>query len=613
LRVLQPPKVALLDRTDGNWREAEDALIRAKVSFAQLGLFRDYVVTLVNLGLQRLWQGSLSAAEETLREAVRLAGEMGEPEIEVPALADHALALVRLQRLPEARKELARALRLCRRQGSPRWTAVTLEYTGEYHLAENRISRAELTLSRALRVARRAAPDGDIVPEVLRRLAEAALRSGDHDQALRLADDAEERAVHVGDRYERAAILRVRGETLLGAGRPAEAEPHLQCARAILEKLGEKFEHERVLRLIRTAAGSDAPKGRLERPEESASARRPSAPALGDAPAARFREFLRLAASQGIIGGSSALREVLERAALVAPTSLPVLIQGETGTGKELLARTIHAAGRARGQFIGFNCATCPGDLLDAELFGHTRGAFTGAASERRGLVRSAQEGSLFLDEIGELGQESQARLLRMFDSGEIRPLGSDSAVQVQVRIIAATHADLKQRVEQGRFRSDLFFRLAGVLLSLPPLRDRKGDLRRLVEQFTAEARESINPAFGGIAEPALAAMERYPWPGNIRELRHQVLRLAALSAEGAPVTRWDPPEAEARVRFRLSPEQVKEIMNDAGLLRRLVQDLNGRMNVVALHLGISRTSLYRLFHRHGIDVRSLRAPGDGR
>jgi DNA-binding NtrC family response regulator/tetratricopeptide (TPR) repeat protein len=603
--------LALIDRTEGHWSAAEERLLQAKESCARLGLFRTYVTATLNLGLQRLWQGQLQTADETLADATRLAAEMGDIRVESTARADRGLALVRLNRIPEARAQLSRALRLSRRQASPRRVAIALEYTGELHLASGRLDRAACALNRSLAIANRIAPDGDIVPEVLRRLAEVALGYGDADEALRIARDADARAERLGDRYERATAQRVQAQALSALGREQDASRLLRTALSTLKEMGEIFERHRILVLLGEKADSDTPactRDSRTHVRQATTSRRPIG--AGDQP--RADELRRLLHRHGMIGSSQPLLDVMRQASLVAPIQLPVLIQGETGTGKELLARAVHLMGtKPSSPFVAFNCATCPPDLLDAELFGHARGAFTGATQNRDGLVRSAQGGTLFLDEIGELREESQARLLRLLDSGEVRPLGSDQLIRVEVRMIAATHADLKERIRLQRFRPDLYFRMAGIRLVLPPLRERPEDIRELVEHFAQEQR-SVHPKFAGFGESALRALEAFSWPGNIRQLKMEVARIAALTPPGCLVKKWsamDHGELISRpVIPIMEPDEAARILREPDRLLALLRECDNQMVVVARVLGCSRSRIYRILKGKGIDPKELRA-----
>jgi DNA-binding NtrC family response regulator len=590
--------LALLDRTEGHWSRADGLLLQARETYRTLGLSRKYIKATLNLGLQRLWCGHLTFAEEALREAVRLSIQTGDAAIEATARADRGLALVRLGRTAEARVELSKSLRLCRRQASPRRTAIALEYTGELHLACGNNARATGALRRALAIANRIAPDGDIVPEVLRRQAEVALAVAAPDDALRIATDAAERAERYGDRYERATALRVQGQALYALEREVEGEKLLRFALTILEELGETFERDRILAIL----------GELDtEPADPAFAEPlptdPQNPRPADSERPLYHsEIRRIARRHGLFGSSRKLMDVMREAYQVASLDIPILIQGETGTGKELLAQAIHQMGRwSKGPLVAFNCATCPSDLLDAELFGHKRGAYTGATSNRTGLVRSAEGGTLFLDEIGELREESQARLLRFLDSGEVRSLGSDETVRVKVRILAATHVNLEKRVDARRFRRDLYFRLTGLRLVIPPLRERRSDIRLLIARFTDEARDTIRPGFAGLGEAALRAMEQAWWPGNVRQLKAEVMRLAALTPSGKLVNDWSQPSLGRSPEHHVSPQDAALVLSDPVRLSKMLMSYEGRVADVATALGVSRGHVYKILKLHGL------------
>jgi two-component system response regulator HydG len=229
-----------------------------------------------------------------------------------------------------------------------------------------------------------------------------------------------------------------------------------------------------------------------------------------------------------ILGQSPPMQALFSLLERVAQVSSPALVLGATGTGKELVARALHHSGpRAAGPFVAVNCAAIPEALLESELFGHTRGAFTGATQARRGLFLDADGGTLLLDEIGELSPPLQARLLRVLESGEVRPLGSDVVRTVDVRVVAATHQPLSDLVHQGEFREDLYFRLKVLPISLPPLRERGDDIRILAEHFLAKARERLPQATARVfSADGVTALLSQSWPGNVRELQHLVERL---------------------------------------------------------------------------------------
>ncbi len=234
--------------------------------------------------------------------------------------------------------------------------------------------------------------------------------------------------------------------------------------------------------------------------------------------------------SFGMVGESPPMQELFDLIGRVAPSDVPVLIQGETGTGKELVAKALHQhSNRRENRFLAENCAAVPANLLESELFGHKRGAFTGAVQDRQGHFVAADGGTVFLDEIGDMPLEMQAKLLRVLQDGEVRPVGANKTHRVDVRIVAASNKDLPEMCRQGEFREDLYFRLAVVTLQLPPLRDRGADIEHLARFFLERfAREQGRDA--AFTPEAMAALRAYPWPGNVRELENEVQRALALS-----------------------------------------------------------------------------------
>ena len=264
----------------------------------------------------------------------------------------------------------------------------------------------------------------------------------------------------------------------------------------------------------------------------------------------RLADVERRLASRGdggtsFIGGSPAMARLFERIELIAASDAPVLIRGESGTGKELVARTLHQRSPRRDMpFVALNCAAFPDTLIEAELFGHERGAFTGAVKKRDGRFVTSHGGTLFLDEVAELSAPVQAKLLRVLQDGVIQPLGSDRSVQVDVRVLSATHRDLKARISSGHFREDLFYRLKVLYLAIPPLRERPGDLALLVEHFLRKFAMGGEPA--KLSPSAWAVLAEYVFPGNVRELEHAIHHASVLARGGRsfPGTypkRWSP------------------------------------------------------------------------
>ncbi|MEY3387060.1 MAG: hypothetical protein RIR53_1871 [Bacteroidota bacterium] len=250
------------------------------------------------------------------------------------------------------------------------------------------------------------------------------------------------------------------------------------------------------------------------------------------------RQLLRqLAVRFGLIGESPAMVQAMSRLLQVAPTDLSVLVTGETGTGKEVFAHAVHdLSARKKAPFVSVNCGAIPETLLESELFGAEKGAFTGSVEQRKGFFETAHRGTIFLDEIGEMPIATQVKLLRILESGEYSRLGSSDVLKVDVRIVAATNRDLAYEVRQGRFRQDLYFRLNSVNIHLPPLRQHPDDIEHLVEHFAQRAAEKNILTYNGIDASALRLLERQPWPGNVRELRNIIETMVTLE-QGARIT----------------------------------------------------------------------------
>jgi two-component system, NtrC family, nitrogen regulation response regulator NtrX len=314
-----------------------------------------------------------------------------------------------------------------------------------------------------------------------------------------------------------------------------------------------------------------------------------------------------------MVGDSPAIREVREVIARVAPTDARVLITGESGTGKELVAAAIHAGSRrAAGAFVRLNCAALPRELVESELFGHERGAFTGATERRRGRFELAHEGTLFLDEVGDLGSEAQAKLLRALEAGEVERVGGGEPVRVDVRFVAATNKDLQAEVSAGRFRSDLLFRLLVIPLHVPPLRDRAEDVALLVRHFLARHRSRSGLAPPTLTPGAMSALERYGWPGNVRELANIAERIAILHAGaqvGAPEVRalLAGPVSGGTERGAFDPGDDRPLSDriesyERALISGALEASAGSVAEAARRLHTDRANLYRRMRRLGLD-----------
>ena len=291
-----------------------------------------------------------------------------------------------------------------------------------------------------------------------------------------------------------------------------------------------------------------------------------------------------LPAPDRMVGSSAQMDHIRRVIARIAPTKIPVLLEGESGTGKELVARELHDQSGHSGSFIAVNCAALTDSLVESELFGHVKGAFTGSDYARQGFIRTAHLGTLLLDEVCSLSLGTQAKLLRVLDAGELRPLGEDSCRQVDVRVVAATNSDLRQLVQRSRFRQDLYFRISAHHLHLPPLRARGGDREELIEYFLR--------SYPGtrLTADAKTALARYPFPGNVRELQY-IIQNAAVLADGTLITEKDL-RLDTLKPLGDSPQDNITRINTALL------QAGGNHTAAARRLGISRTTLWRLLRR---------------
>jgi two-component system response regulator AtoC len=329
-------------------------------------------------------------------------------------------------------------------------------------------------------------------------------------------------------------------------------------------------------------------------------------------------ENRRLAAEQAIgkrvVGEGAAMQRLLATIARVAPRDVTVLLRGETGTGKEIVASLLHAQSkRAKGPLVRFNCAAIPAELADAELFGHVKGAFTGAQDKRRGFVAQADGGTLVLDELGELPLPIQAKLLRFLQEGEIQPVGASRVEKVDVRVVASTHRDLQAEVKAGRFREDLYFRLAVVELVVPTLRERPEDIEPLAIEFARRYREKFGLGTATLAPALLARLRRSSWPGNVRQLENTIARLVALAGDGeigddalGPLTEESagaPAQPELEMGSLDEGPSLKEQVEafERNLIARALAAAGGNQSEAARRLSTSRVTLVDKIKRFGL------------
>jgi|TARA_R110002094_G_scaffold19230_5_gene30801 transcriptional regulator with GAF, ATPase, and Fis domain len=321
---------------------------------------------------------------------------------------------------------------------------------------------------------------------------------------------------------------------------------------------------------------------------------------------------------EGVLGESPGLLEALEIVRKAAPTMLPILIDGESGTGKELFAKVIHAnSTRADKPFVSINCGAIPENLIESELFGHKKGAFTGATSDRKGRFEAANGGTIFLDEVGELPMQGQVKLLRVLQASEIQRVGSDEVTAVDTRVVAATNRNLAQMSEEGAFREDLFYRLGVIHASLPPLRERRDEIPLLCDYFFTEASEQLERPPVKLSENLHQFLLGYAYPGNVRELRNLVYRLSCLADEVADIVHLPKNIRTANTAPVSQPESytgsladVKRLASDAAEKRFLengLRDTKGRVVDLAKRLDLNRSHLQTLLKKHGIQSKAFK------
>jgi transcriptional regulator with GAF, ATPase, and Fis domain len=404
---------------------------------------------------------------------------------------------------------------------------------------------------------------------------------------------------------ERLEILRSTLRWANSLDRP-DIEKLLRQANAVRDEVMQLSHKERFVQAAGSHFGSEA----VDRPDQP-----PQAP--GDRKQALLaRSFV----FEGTFGDNPRLLDALETAEKAAPTDLPVLIDGESGTGKELMAKVVHANGtRADKPYISVNCGAIPESLIESELFGHKRGAFTGAATDRKGKFESAHKGTIFLDEIGELPLQGQVKLLRVLQSHEIQRVGSDETIAVDARIVAATNKNLRKLIELGQFREDLFYRLSVIHVSLPPLRERKDEIPLLLAYYGDEAAEALKRRPVALSPRLRDFLLGYAYPGNIRELRNLVYRLSCLAGDSADLAQLPedirpdalalaqppapaPPPASLADAKRAASDEAERACLERGL-----KDVGGTVAELARRWDMNRSHLQILLKKHGLHSKDFR------
>ena len=440
------------------------------------------------------------------------------------------------------------------------------------------------------------ATSSDDIPDLLRLTVDLANKYqvflvGDLTQerlpAIREPTDYQDRLLAAGLR-SLIGIRTTAGEQVMGLAfwskrANAFSEDDVPLARLIADYIALGVAHEQLATAERRVAEARVREERLEARVKSLSAEL-------DLKSGRVRP----------IGESAEWREVLKQATQVAETDATVLLQGESGTGKEVVARFIHRASpRKDGPFVAINCAALPEQLLESELFGHERGAFTGALQSKPGQLELAAGGVLFLDEVSEMSPSAQAKFLRVLQEREFQRLGGTKTVKAQVHVIAATNRDLRKEVERGEFREDLYYRLQVFEIRIPPLRDRKDDLLPMAEAFLGDLAGSLARPPAGLTPDAKAALFAHGWPGNVRELRNALER-AAILAQGGLIT---PQHLSLETAHGAAPAPTTDLnLLERNAIERVMRETRGNKAEAARRLGITRIQLYTRLHKHGLD-----------
>uniref|UniRef100_A0A832I3I0 Tetratricopeptide repeat protein n=1 Tax=Eiseniibacteriota bacterium TaxID=2212470 RepID=A0A832I3I0_UNCEI len=613
--------LGLIHKTLCEWDAAASHLTAAADAYRRLGRLAALGRALVNLGIVHQKRGDWRLAEGHYRDAERVFAQIGD---------HHHLAHVHVglgnvarleRRFAEAETSLRSALERARANGAAREEALALEFLGELEHDRGRDEEALVRYADALSIAERVAPEGDLVVEVERRRAEALVALGRLDEASAACERARRLARLVDDRLEHAVTWRVGGEIAAARGRLAEAGEQWSIALARLAECRERLELGRTHLLVARATAEPREKRRhllravalfaelsggawLEEAEAELQRALGGASGAELAPARPASLLGRRHRAPSLVACSNAMRGVESLARRAASTELSVLVTGETGTGKELIARTIHALSpRAARPFLALNCGAIKADLALSQLFGHRKGAFTGAHGDAAGLVEAAHGGTLFLDEVGELPLDVQVTLLRFLETGEYLRLGETQVRRSDVRVIAATNRELRSGDAERLFRRDLLFRLNEIEIRVPSLRERAEDVVPLARHFLA--------FYGGLEGPQLSLeaegmLRAYTWPGNVRELENVMKRVAALhagervldAAALLPFLTAGRPESAAagEPRATRSDEEREAIL-------AAWREARGNKSRLAGLLGVSRKTLYARLKRLSIDL----------
>jgi len=631
--------LGILYRQARKWSQAVDYLEEALRLHRELKDRAREASTLLNLGVCHYRSGQVDIAVPYLEEALSISRRLSLGPIECRAMIAIAWVYCIRAQLTEAEKLARQALSISRRLVLKWEIALAIELLGDVALGKGSTDEAAKFYNAGLLLARKIVPEGDLAAELERKWAEVTFLMGKTADAEASARRALGIAERVNDPIEVAASHRALALVAGQNGNSKDATAHLGKALEILRGLPEKFELARTLCVagqlaaesgtVRTALGDEeihliearalcsqlglAPRIRdiderlahLEEVRGSFFRRKiPAvAPEMGKPrPAARIHGFI------------TTDERIVRDVEMCRKGDMSVLITGETGTGKELLARALHALSRpSSSPFVVVDCGTLPEHLIESELFGHAEGAFTGATSSKVGLLETANGGTVFIDEVGDLPLNLQTRLLRFLQEKEFRRLGETKTRRVDVRVIAATNSGLEEAIHKGEFREDLYFRLCGMVVHIPPLRERKNDIEVLLEEFV----DRFSKKYGKqvTLEPAaLQLFVEYEWPGNVRELQFEIERIVSACEAGSAISLL---AVSDRIRSGISvqekaPGQTLRDGIDAFARTEICKALekNGwRKSLAAQELGLSEFGLAKMMRRLGVES-SATSPG---
>jgi DNA-binding NtrC family response regulator/tetratricopeptide (TPR) repeat protein len=604
--------LGLIHKNLCEWDAAVAHFSGALESFRRLGRFADTGPVLKNQGIVFQKSGDWTRAEECFRGAEEVFLQVGD-DLNLAKVAICRGNVARLQRrFVDAEGALLGALERARSHDARREEVLALEFLGELDMDRGRPESALARYQDALGRSERLAPEGDVVVEIERRRAEALCALQRLDEADRACERARRLARRIEDRLEHAVTHRVGGEIALARGRRDEAVQSWKIAVALLTDCRERVELGRTHMHLGRAADDRLEARRhfyraislfadLSTPywleQAEAELQRVTGAPAEPAPVRPGSLLGRRHRAPSLVACSRPMQVVESVASRAAATDLSVLLTGETGTGKELIARTIHSLSpRASRPFLAVNCGALRPDLALSQLFGHRKGAFTGAHAEGVGLVEAAHGGTLFLDEVGELPHDVQVTLLRFLESGEYLRLGETQVRRADVRVIAATNRELRGSDGERAFRRDLLFRLNEIEIRLPSLRERREDILPLARHFLAFYGGLEGPQLGADAEGVLLS---HAWPGNVRELENVMKRVAALySGEGTVHATELLPFLSQEAPVHAAPEPDERAVIIAAYERAA-----GNKTRLAEMLGVSRKTLYARLKRLGIEL----------